>query len=104
MHSLDKESWGVLLKTMYSPENLLQAKLPIFSKHGTKPQKFPKLEIDKKSFPAPLPKIRGMTQVNIWKSPKKQKLFHSHLREDTKWGFLAFLRLILFPKNGFGTV
>ena len=43
-----------------------------------------------------------MTQVNIWKSPKKKKLFHSHFGEDTKWEFLAFLRLSFFQKMVLG--
>ena len=89
---------------MYSPENLLQAKPPIFSKPRTKSQKFPKWEIDKKSFPLHFPKSEDWHKSTFGILPKKQKWFHSHLREDTKWGFLAFLRLILFPKNGFGTV
>ena len=68
------------------------------------PKNFQNERLTKKSFPLHFPKSEDWHKSTFGILPKKQKWFNSHLRANTKWGFLAFLRLILFPKNGFGTV
>ena len=89
---------------MYSPENLLQAKPPIFPEPGTKPQKFPKFRDCKMSFPLHFPKTEIWHKSMFGKLPKSKNCSTLIWVKTQNGDFGPFSGWLSSKKNGFGTV